>query len=96
MKVAFRKITTKGIIAKLKKLVSQEKIKCEEEALYALAKSADGSMRDAEVILDQMNSFSKGKITCQKEKPQSNCPGCYPVQCLCRYTVRKFCKSPRM
>ncbi|MFH1459451.1 MAG: DNA polymerase III subunit gamma/tau [Candidatus Omnitrophota bacterium] len=59
----FRKITTPGIIAKLKNLIQLEKIKCEENALYAIAKSADGSLRDAEVILDQMNSFAKGKIT---------------------------------
>ncbi|MFH1061934.1 MAG: DNA polymerase III subunit gamma/tau [Candidatus Omnitrophota bacterium] len=59
----FRKITTSGIIVKLKKLIAQENIQCEEEALYAIAKSADGSLRDAEVILDQLNSFSTGKIT---------------------------------
>jgi len=58
----FRKITTEGIIAKLKSLISQEKIKCDEDALYAIAKSSDGSLRDAEVILDQLNSFSSGKI----------------------------------
>lgn len=59
----FRKITTSGIIVKLKKLITQEQIQCEEEALYAIAKSSDGSLRDAEVILDQLNSFSTGKIT---------------------------------
>jgi DNA polymerase III subunit gamma/tau len=59
----FRKITTAGIIVKLKKLIAQEQIQCAEEALYAIAKSADGSLRDAEVILDQLNSFSTGKIT---------------------------------
>jgi DNA polymerase-3 subunit gamma/tau len=59
----FKKITTAGIIAKLKTLIHKEKIECQEEALYAIAKSADGSLRDAEVILDQLNSFSQGKIT---------------------------------
>lgn len=59
----FRKITAEGIINKLKQLIAEEKISCDEEALYAIAKSADGSLRDAEVILDQLNSFSKGKIT---------------------------------
>jgi len=59
----FRKITTQGIINKLKSLVKEEKIKCDEEALFTIARNADGSLRDAEVILDQMNSFSKGKIT---------------------------------
>jgi len=59
----FRKITAEGIINKLKKLIAEEKISCDEEALYAIAKSADGSLRDAEVILDQLNSFSKSKVT---------------------------------
>ncbi len=59
----FRRITAEGIITKLKMLISQESITCEEEALYAIAKSADGSLRDAEVILDQLNSFSQGKVT---------------------------------
>ncbi|MCP4651342.1 MAG: DNA polymerase III subunit gamma/tau [PVC group bacterium] len=58
----FRRITTDGIVTTLKKLSATEKIKIEEEALYAVARSADGSLRDAEVILDQINSFSKGKI----------------------------------
>ncbi len=59
----FRRITVEGIIIKLKRLIKQEGITCEEEALYAIAKSADGSLRDAEVILDQLNSFSQGKVT---------------------------------
>ncbi len=59
----FRRITTEGIVDKLKNLIKQESIECEEEALYMIAKSADGSLRDAEVILDQLNSFSQGKVT---------------------------------
>ncbi|MFH2137482.1 MAG: DNA polymerase III subunit gamma/tau [Candidatus Omnitrophota bacterium] len=59
----FRKITTASIVQTLKKLSAEEKIKVDEEALFAIAKSADGGLRDAEVILDQLNSFSKGKIT---------------------------------
>ncbi|MBI4846353.1 MAG: DNA polymerase III subunit gamma/tau [Candidatus Omnitrophica bacterium] len=59
----FRKITTAGIVSKLEKLCREENIQCQEEALFAIAKSADGSLRDAEVVLDQMNSFGKAKIT---------------------------------
>ncbi len=58
----FHKITIPSIVAKLKDLSQKEKIKIEEEALFAIAKSAEGSLRDAEVILEQMNSFSRGKI----------------------------------
>jgi DNA polymerase III, gamma/tau subunits len=59
----FRRISTAGIVAKLKKLCAEESVQCEEEALFAVARSADGSLRDAEVMIDQLNSFSRGKIT---------------------------------
>ena len=59
----FHKISSQSIVRTLKKLSGTEKIKIDEEVLYAIARSADGSLRDAEVILEQMNSFSKGKIT---------------------------------
>ncbi|MBU4306159.1 MAG: DNA polymerase III subunit gamma/tau [Candidatus Omnitrophica bacterium] len=59
----FHKITSEGIIAKLKQLCREENIQCEEEALFALTRASEGSLRDAEVVLDQLNSFSSGKIT---------------------------------
>lgn len=58
----FRRIATSSIVSKLKKLSHSEKINFEEEALYAIARSADGSLRDAEVVLEQINSFSCGKV----------------------------------
>jgi DNA polymerase-3 subunit gamma/tau len=59
----FRRISPSGIVAKLRKMCEIEKIACEEEALFAIARSADGSLRDAEVMVDQLNSFSQGKVT---------------------------------
>ena len=59
----FHKISTSGIVVKLKKMAASEHIAAAEDALYAIARNAEGSLRDAEVVLDQLNSFSQGKVT---------------------------------
>jgi len=58
----FRRIPSKDIILKLREVAKEEKIDIEEEVFLYIAKSSDGSMRDAESILDQVASFSKGKV----------------------------------
>ncbi|MBU0759966.1 MAG: DNA polymerase III subunit gamma/tau [Candidatus Omnitrophica bacterium] len=58
----FRRIPVKDIIAKLKELAVQEKLDIEEDVFLYAASSSEGSMRDAESVLDQLSSFSKGKI----------------------------------
>jgi DNA polymerase-3 subunit gamma/tau len=59
----FRRITVIEIIAQLEKIVHQEKITVDVEVLAAIARSSDGSLRDAESVLDQLVSFSKGNIS---------------------------------
>jgi len=59
----FRRITVMEIIAQLEKIVKQEKISIDKEVLFAIAKSSDGALRDAESILDQLVSFSKDKVS---------------------------------
>ena len=59
----FRRITAMEITAQLERIVASEKINVDKEGLFAIAKSSDGSMRDAESVLDQLVSFSKGKIS---------------------------------
>jgi DNA polymerase-3 subunit gamma/tau len=58
----FRRIPVKDIIEKLKALAKEEKLDIEEDVFLYVAKASEGSMRDAESILDQMSSFSKEKI----------------------------------
>lgn len=58
----FKRITLDLIISKLKNIVREEKIKMDEEVLFTIARAADGSMRDAEVLLDQLNCATEGKI----------------------------------
>jgi DNA polymerase-3 subunit gamma/tau len=59
----FRRIASKEILQSLKSIVKDEHIDVKEEALGIIAKYGDGSMRDAQVVLDQIISFSKGKVT---------------------------------
>lgn len=51
------------IIERLKKIAAAEKIKITDGALECIARMADGGMRDAQSILDQMISFCGGEIT---------------------------------
>ena len=53
----FRKATVEEIVKRLGWLTEQEKIKVSKEALYAIARRADGAIRDGEVILDQLWAF---------------------------------------
>ncbi|MBN1526440.1 MAG: DNA polymerase III subunit gamma/tau [Candidatus Omnitrophica bacterium] len=54
----FRRIATKDIIQSLRQIVRNEKIDIKDDALILISRYADGSMRDAEVILDQVVSFA--------------------------------------
>jgi DNA polymerase-3 subunit gamma/tau len=50
------------IVERLKKIALDEKIKVEEAALVSIARLADGGMRDAQSIFDQMISFCGAEI----------------------------------
>lgn len=59
----FRRIATETIVSVLKDIAKKEKIKIDEEALFAVAKAADGSLRDSQSILDQIAAASQDKIS---------------------------------
>ncbi len=58
-----RRIPYKGVVAQLAAICTQEKLTCEPAALEAIARHAQGSLRDAESILDMVATFSDGKVT---------------------------------
>jgi DNA polymerase III subunit gamma/tau len=58
-----RRIPYKGVVAQLQAICDQEKLKTEPAALDAIARHAQGSLRDAESILDMVAAFSDGKVT---------------------------------
>ncbi len=59
----FRRITVIEIIDQLEKIARQERITVDAEVLAAIARSSDGSLRDAESVLDQLVSFSQENIS---------------------------------
>jgi len=59
----FVRIPFKLIVEKLKKIISAEKLNVSEEAVFTIARASDGSLRDAESVLDQIASFSSNKIS---------------------------------
>lgn len=59
----FRKNTIDEIVSRLEFISKAENIPIEKDALYLIAKKSDGSMRDSQVIFDQMIAISNGNIT---------------------------------
>lgn len=59
----FSRITIKDTVEHLQYVASQENVTAEPEALNVIAQKADGGMRDALSIFDQVVSFTGGNIT---------------------------------
>ena len=57
-----RRIPSALIVKRLAHIAGLEKVKSDEPTLYAIARGADGGMRDAESTLDQLISFCGDKI----------------------------------
>src|SRR5256884_5783119 len=62
-RVDLRRIPHKGVVAQLGKIVEQEKLQADPAALDAIARQAQGSLRDAESMLDMVIAFANGAIT---------------------------------
>lgn len=58
----FKRIPTHVIAEKLEEIAKAEKLKFDKKAIYLVAKASEGALRDAESLLDQLASFSEGKI----------------------------------
>lgn len=61
----FNRISVRDIISHLQKVAEREGIKTETAALNVIARKADGAMRDALSIFDQVAASSRGNITFQ-------------------------------
>lgn len=57
------RIPAENIISKLKYICGQQNVEIEEEAIRLLAQRAEGGLRDAESLLDQIIAFQEGAIT---------------------------------
>lgn len=57
----FKRISIETIAQRLKELMQQEQVEVEDKAIRYIAKTADGSMRDALSLLDQCIAFHLGQ-----------------------------------
>jgi DNA polymerase III subunit gamma/tau len=53
-KFQFSLVSTEKIVGKLKKITEAEKVKVEDTLIYTIARAGQGSLRDAESLLDQV------------------------------------------
>lgn len=58
----FRRISVEEIATNLREISREEGVVIEEEALMVIAKKADGALRDAQSIFDQIRSFCGNQI----------------------------------
>ncbi|MEA3462643.1 MAG: DNA polymerase III subunit gamma/tau [Bacteroidota bacterium] len=61
----FNRIRVEDAVDYLKQIAQKEQMEYEEDALHVIAQKADGAMRDALSIFDQVVSFAGEKITYQ-------------------------------
>lgn len=59
----FRRMRVDEIVSQLQHIAKQDGIHVEEDALVTIARKADGSMRDAQSIFDQVVSFGEEGVT---------------------------------
>ncbi len=61
----FKRISLQTLVQTLTKISEQEKINVEPQAFFAVAKAAEGSLRDALSIFDQLSALSEKQINAQ-------------------------------
>jgi DNA polymerase-3 subunit gamma/tau len=59
----FRRIPVAAIVERLRGILGRESIEADEDALIPIARRSDGGLRDALSLLDQVLSFSEGRVT---------------------------------
>lgn len=59
----FKRIDSNDIVGRMKYILDETNVPYEEQALYVIARAAEGGMRDALSMLDQAISFADGTIT---------------------------------
>lgn len=58
----FKRITAQAIVGRMKLIVDETGVQCDEQALQVIARAAEGGMRDALSLLDQAISFSQDRV----------------------------------
>jgi DNA polymerase-3 subunit gamma/tau len=61
----FRRVAVCDAVERLRQIAAQEKLTVDDDALRAVALYAQGALRDAEVLLEQLSVYASGAITAQ-------------------------------
>ncbi|GAE47579.1 DNA polymerase III subunits gamma and tau [Mesobacillus boroniphilus JCM 21738] len=59
----FKRITAQAIVGRMKQIVEESGVDCDDKALQVISRAAEGGMRDALSLLDQAISFSQDTVT---------------------------------
>ena len=62
----FNRIEIKDMVEHLKEIAAKEGVQADENALHLIARKADGGLRDALSIFDQLVSYTGGTVTYEK------------------------------
>jgi DNA polymerase-3 subunit gamma/tau len=71
----FRRIQTREVIQRLKEIAAKESLSISDGALLLLAREAEGSMRDAQSLLEQILSYAASEATVIDERLVENILG---------------------
>jgi len=83
----FRRISQADIVSKLTRICSQEGIDMEPEALRLIAKSATGSLRDAENLLEQLTTYYGSEVGLQQVQAILGTTGDWRVKEVVKHIV---------
>ena len=59
----FRRIPLRLVVERLRLIVASEEAQISDRALYVVAREGEGSMRDAQSLLDQILAFAEGDVS---------------------------------
>ncbi len=85
----FHRIPQSAVIKRLEQICQAEGIKADPEALALIAKSATGSLRDAENLLEQMLIYHGPRIELQQVKEELGLSGDLRIKELVRFLFNK-------
>ncbi len=83
----FRRISQIDIVSKLTRICSQEGIHMESEALRLIAKSATGSLRDAENLLEQLTTYYGAEVGLQQVQATLGITGDWRVKEVVKHII---------
>jgi len=83
----FRRIAQTDVVSRLSHICNSEGIKIESEALRLIAKSATGSLRDAENILEQLITYYGSEVKLQQVQATLGITGDQRVKEITNYIV---------